>query len=166
MHSLPSRIVLVVLVSICSQGCNDIKNLTMDLDGSRDATFDFWVTLQRIQYDGNPELVQRYGGFVSAAQSGGDLESQFSSIASKHAHMARQLKDLNASKVDPVAIEYRDRLVDSHEELAKLLESGDFMWDRGAGKLASDNYLATWDDRYNVMSELNAKFDWEFDYVK
>lgn len=166
MHRNSFRICLLAFSIICIQGCNDVANVKMELDGSRDATFEFWARLQRIQYDANPEIVRRFEGLMAALSNGEGVPDQFSSIASKHSHVVQQLNGLDVSGVDPVATVYRDRLVASHLALANLVQDGEFIRDQGSRKLAMKNYVGTWNARYKVMSDLNEKFNWNFDVVE
>lgn len=171
------HLLIVVLLAYGALGCRDARNLSQQLDGTADATYRFWVRLQGIKYRTAEKTHSIYSGNLTSARAQ-DLDALakgFSAAASHHGQIARELKLLDSENADPIAVDYRNQMVASHQNLEKRFRASA---DATGSRVLSDvdrckkelkplleSNQRLWHERESVMSKLKNKFDREFDYV-
>ena len=175
-NSGPVRILSLAIVLMGVVGCESLTNITMKLEGKADATYWFWARLQRIQYRENEQIAALNESNLSRAK-GYDVDGTsegVSRLASKHSHIVQQLNTLNSEDVDPIALDYRDRLVAAHAALeeewtrqAAAMKERDMqtLEKREALEAEMIQYVELWNDRYTVMNDLKSKYNRDFDVV-
>lgn len=164
---MQSKLLPATLAFVLLSGCQNISDVTADLEGKREASFLFWAKLQGFQYRGNAAIKQFNESNRASAKSA-DVEATaegFSKLSAQHADMARQLAGLDAENVDEVATRYRDQLVKMHQAI-----SGDYQrvseatHNRDTTKLLTvrqglydrlRDYVDLWKQREAVMARLS-----------
>ncbi len=171
MHVFYCRLTLCFLLLV---GCQNVSELTADLEGKREATFWFWAKLQGIQYRGNPAIKQlAESNNVSAKSSDIDGTAEgFSKLSMQHADLARQLSGLDRENVDQIAIAYRGRLVESHEAIsADYQRLAEATKNRERAKIVTDRetlyqhlreYVELWKERKTIMAKLSDTYGGDF----
>ena len=155
-------------------GCQNVSELTADLEGKREATVWFWGKLQGIQYRGNAEIKQLNERIKASAQSS-DIDGTAegcSKLSMKHADTARQLAELDGENADEFATGYRDRLVKMHEAISTEYQLlAEATKDRNTAKVLDDreglyqrlrDYVTLWKERETVMTKLSKIYGGDF----
>ncbi len=117
--SLLNRLIAISLLGFFC-GCGSLNDVTSMVEQTDLDTLEFWAKLQGVQYRENKSVFQLNQANLAALKNMNfqNAGTGFSSLAAKHGHAARQLTSLKSENVDPIAVEYRDRLADAHEALA------------------------------------------------
>lgn len=171
------QLVIVVLLAGGGLGCRAARNLSQQLDGTADATYSFWVRLQGIKYRTAQKTHSIYVSNLTTARAQ-DLDALakgFNAAASHHGQIARELELLDPENADSIAVDYRDQMVASHENLERQFRA---CADATSSRAISDvdgckqelepllkSNQQLWDERESVMSKLKDKFEREFNYV-
>ncbi len=172
MHCIDCR--LTVLCFLLLLGCQNVSELTADLEGKREATFWFWAKLQGIQYRGNAAIKQlTESNRVSAKSSDIDGTAEgFSKLSMQHADLARQLSGLDGENADEIATGYRGRLVKTHEaisadyqrlaEATKNRDMAKILHDRETLYQRLRDYVNLWKERETMMAKLSDTYGGDF----
>ena len=175
---LVSQFVAISLFVLSSVGCDSFKGLEADLNAKADVTLSFWARLQGIQWHGNKEI-SSLNDANAVAVSAFDVDGVargFSKLSEKHSQLATQLTALDAINTYETAIDYRDRLVATHQALgekykthATATESRDMQritLERPGLKSLLTEYAALCNEKNSVMATLKQRYDCEFDVAE
>jgi hypothetical protein len=173
-----SRLGLAALsVCLLLSGCREVETISAGLNPQTEPTHWFWARLQGIQYREFPQVQAELESIhhASAEYDVDKMASIFGRVADKHGRIADLLAGLDAENVDPAAIAYRDRLQQSHRNLAEAyrgysasVKERDF-----AAITAAKSHIAsllqdlatTWGERTSLIAELSQRYSQDFDVV-
>src|SRR5690606_6641124 len=127
------------------------------------------------QWRGNEEIARVTSANVATAKAF-DVDGVgrgFATLSERHAQLATQLMALDASNVDPTAIDYRERLVAAHQALSEAYAANASATEsRGAEELSQGQsrmkpslteYAQLCNEKDSIMAVLKERYRRDFD---